>query len=175
MNIGVKTVLERESILTPAGYTKLKAELNMLKTVKRKEVTDKIREALEFGDPWGNPEYESAKREQAFIEGRIKTLENLLNNARVVTSPKNSDVVGLGSVVQVLDLETGEEYVYTIVGSGEADPKCNRISYKSPVAQAMLGHKGGDCVQARCPIGEIGLKILNVMNKASREVDEEVG
>ncbi len=175
MDFGVKNVLERETILTPAGYNKLKAELNTLKTVKRKEITAKIREALDFGDAWGNPEYEWAKQEQAFIEGRIKTLETLLSNAKVINvADKSGEVVSLGSVVTVLDLETEDVVCYTIVGSGEADPLNNRISYKSPVAQSLLGHKKGDTVEADCPVGIIELKILDIQ-AGTGQIGEDVG
>lgn len=168
-------MLERETILTPNGYKKLKAELYRLKTEKRKEVTDKIREALEFGDAWGNPEYEWAKQEQAFIEGRIKTLETILSNAKIVTASGTGErKVTLGSVVRVLEADTQDVIEYTIVGSGEADPFQNRISYKSPVAQALLGHKIGDSVQAKCPVGPVELKILDLLGGAG-QMDEVVG
>jgi len=167
-------LLERETILTPAGFNRLKSELNTLKITKRKEVTDKIREALEFGDPWGNPEYEMAKQEQAFVEGRIKSLESLLENAKVVKQAKQADTIQLGSKVTVFDLEAGDEYIYIIVGSGEADPINNKISYKSPVAQALLGHRAGDVVEAECPIGVVSLKVLEVSAAESELVNEEV-
>lgn len=167
-------MLERETILTPAGFNRLKSELDTLKITKRKEVTAKIREALEFGDPWGNPKYEMAKQEQAFVEGRIKTLESLLENAKVVKQAKQADTIQLGSLVSVLDLETGDEHSYIIVGSAEADPLNNRISYKSPVAQALLGHRAGDVVEADCPIGVVRLRVLAVSAAESELTSEEV-
>lgn len=155
--------MEKEVVLTPEGLKKIQAELEYLRTVKRKEVADRIREALDFGDPWENPEYESAKNEQAFVEGRILTLEKMLQNVRVVAGedvPHN--VVSVGTRVRMRDLESGDEVEYTIVGAAEADPAQARISYESPVAQALLGHKVGDRVRIEVPAGALEYEILGV-------------
>ncbi|HEY8426595.1 MAG TPA: transcription elongation factor GreA, partial [Limnochordales bacterium] len=137
---------------------------DFLRTVKRKEVTERIRESLSFGDAWENPEYEAAKAEQAFVEGRIAELEQLLKSARVVrpagTGPAGANrEVRIGGRVRVRDLATGEEEVYTIVGSAEADPTQHRISHRSPVAQALLGRRVGETVSVEVPAGTLQYRI----------------
>lgn len=155
--------MEKEVVLTNEGWQRLQAELEYLRAVKRKEVAEKIREALDFGDPWENPEYESAKNEQAFVEGRILTLENMLSKARVVQEkPPVSDEIQLGSRVKLRDLATGEEFSYLIVGANEADPLQGRISYLSPVGQAILGHKAGEKVRVNVPAGALEYEIIEV-------------
>ncbi|MBE3574498.1 MAG: transcription elongation factor GreA [Firmicutes bacterium] len=153
---------ESEVILTEDGRKKLEAELEELRQVRRKEVADKIREALSFGDAWENPEYETAKREQAFVEGRIRTLEFLLRNGRVVAKGTAPDIITVGSRVHLRDVETGEILEYTIVGAGEADPLANRISCHAPVAKAILGKKPGERVSVRAPAGAILYEILAI-------------
>lgn len=156
-------MIDRDVVLTEEGLRKLESELEFLRTVRRKEVTGRIRESLEFGDAWENPEYESAKNDQAFVEGRILTLENMLRNARVISEKEaRRDVIGLGSNVRLKDMETADEFECVIVGSAEADPFQHRISYKAPVAQAILGHKAGDRVKVEAPAGPIEYEILTV-------------
>jgi len=146
---------EKETILTPEGLRKLEEELGFLKTVKRKEVAERIKQSKEFGDLMENSEYEDAKNEQAFIEGRILTLEGMLRNAKVINNHEvRSDVVTVGSTVRLED-EAGEELSYTIVGSPEADPLHDRISNESPVGQALLGKRKGETVTVRAPGGTI--------------------
>ena len=155
---------EKEIILTPEGLDKLEKELEMLKTVKRREVARRIKEAIEFGDITENSEYEAAKNDQAFIEGRIITLEKMLRNARIIEHKEsNSGVVHIGARVTLQDLECGEDFVYTLVGSAEADPMNNKISNESPVGNAIIGKKKGDIVTVEVPIGEIKYKILSVV------------
>lgn len=155
---------EKEIILTPEGLDKLERELETLKTVKRREVAKRIKEAIEFGDITENSEYEAAKNDQAFIEGRIITLEKMLRNARVIEHQENnSGVVHIGAKVKLQDLECGEELVYTLVGSAEADPMNNKISNESPVGKAIIGKKKGDIVEVDVPIGKIKYKILSVI------------
>lgn len=155
--------LEEELILTPEGERRLREELEFLRTVKRKEVTDRIRESLDFGDAWENPEYEAAKAEQAFIEGRIAELEKMLKSARVVRAAgpagQGGDVVRIGSRVRVRDLATGDQETYTIVGAAEADPAQHRISHRSPVAQALLGRRAGETVTVEVPAGTLQYRI----------------
>lgn len=156
--------LEEELILTPEGARRLREELDYLRTVKRKEITERIRESLNFGDAWENPEYEAAKAEQAFIEGRIAELEQMLKSARVVEGNgrgrKGAEpVVRIGSRVRLRDLATGEEETWTIVGSAEADPAQYRISHRSPVAQALLGRRAGDTVTVEVPAGTLQYRI----------------
>jgi transcription elongation factor GreA len=146
---------EKETILTPEGLRKLEEELEVLKTVKRKEVAERIKQSKEFGDLMENSEYEDAKNEQAFIEGRILTLEGMLRNAKVINNHEvRSDLVTVGSTVQVTD-EGGEELTYTIVGSPEADPLHDRISNESPVGRALLGRRRGEKVTVKAPAGTI--------------------
>jgi transcription elongation factor GreA len=144
---------EKETILTPEGLRKLEEELELLKTVKRKEVAERIKQAKEFGDLTENSEYEDAKNEQAFTEGRILTLEGMLRNAKVINNHDiRSDVVSVGSTVRLVD-ESGEELTYMIVGSAEADPLHDRISNESPVGRSLLGKRKGQRVTVQVPAG----------------------
>lgn len=147
---------EKEVILTPSGLQKLEEELELLKTVKRKEVAERIKIAIGYGDLSENSEYEDAKNEQAFIEGRIITLEKMLRNARVISEDEvNTDTVSIGSTVKVRDLEFGDILEYTIVGSAESDPSENKISNESPVGQALLGKTKGSIVDVNVPSGDV--------------------
>lgn len=154
---------EKEVLLTPEGLAKLEKELERLKTVRRREVAARIREALEFGDISENSEYDDAKNEQAFLEGRIIELEKLLRNAKVIDGSDGQDgVVGLGSRVRLKDLEFGDEFEYMVVGSAEADPMNNRISNESPVGEAIMGKGPGTIVEVRAPDGILKYEILEV-------------
>jgi len=154
---------EKEVILTPEGLAKLEQELEDLKTVKRKEVAARIKEAISFGDISENSEYEEAKNEQAFIEGRILTLEKMLRNARIITNADvDTGVVSVGSKVRLKDLEFGDIVDYTIVGSAESDPMNNKISNESPVGQALLGKAKGSVVDVHVPAGVIQYEILDI-------------
>ncbi len=154
---------EKEVILTPSGLQKLEEELDNLKTVKRREVAERIKIAIGFGDLSENSEYEDAKNEQAFIEGRIITLEKMLRNARVISDTDvNTDTVSIGATVVVKDLEFGEEITYTIVGSAESDPLENRISNESPVGEALLGKAKGTVVDVNVPAGVIQYEIIDI-------------
>jgi transcription elongation factor GreA len=156
-------VAEKEILLTPDGMKKLEEELEHLKSVKRAEVAERIKVAIGYGDLSENSEYEDAKNEQAFIEGRIITLEKMLRNARVIQNEDvSTDVVSIGSKVRLQDLEFDEEVEYTIVGSAESDPEKNRISNESPVGQALLGKKIGDTIEVQVPAGVIRYKILEI-------------
>ena len=154
----------KETILTAEGLIKLEEELNNLRTVRRQEVAERLKVAISYGDISENSEYDDAKSEQAFIEGRILELEQMINTATIIddTVNKKKGVVGLGSVVVVKDMETGEEEVYTIVGTTEADPFENRISNESPVGAAILGQKVNTVVQVNTPVGELAYKIVKV-------------
>ncbi|MCY0900215.1 MAG: transcription elongation factor GreA [Firmicutes bacterium] len=154
---------DKELLMSPEGLKKLEAELEHLTTVKRREVAERIKTAREFGDISENSEYEDAKNEQAFIEGRIQTLEKMLRQARVVESDKEDpNVVHIGSHVTVKDLEENVEEEYVIVGATEADPMKNRISNESPVGKALMGAKVGDQVEVSAPVGKIRLEILKI-------------
>ena len=153
----------KKVVITYDGLKKLEQELELLKTVKRKEVAEKIKEARGQGDLSENAEYDAAKEEQGEIESRIVQLENLLRNAEVIDEDVlKMDVVNLGSKVTVLDVEFDEEMEYTIVGSTEADPMNGRISNESPLGVALLGQKLGATVMADTPDGEVAFKIVNI-------------
>src|SRR5690554_5061691 len=133
---------EKEIVLTYDGLNKLEKELEYLKTVRRREVAERIKQAQEFGDISENSEYEDAKNEQGFIEGRILSIEKMLRNARVLDDREvATDKISLGSQVMLKDLENGEDLQYTIVSSAEADPAARKISDESPVGRALLGKK----------------------------------
>ena len=153
----------KKFIMTYEGVKKLKEELEYLKTVKRKEITEKIKVALGYGDLSENSEYDEAKNDQAFTEGRIIQLENMLKNAVVVDEneiPK--DKVSVGSIVKVMDYEFDEEVEYTIVGSAEADPMNFKISNESPVGSALIGKKVGDVVEVAVPSGVSKFEVLEI-------------
>lgn len=153
----------KKYILTYEGVKKLEDELEYLKTTKRKEITEKIKVALSFGDLSENSEYDEAKNDQAFAEGRIVQLENMLKNATVVDESEiNIDFVNVGSVVKVRDLEFNEEEEYTIVGSAEADPLENKLSNESPVGKGFVGKKIGDICEITIPDGVCKYEILNI-------------
>jgi transcription elongation factor GreA len=153
----------KKTVLTTKGVEKLEQELLHLKTVKRREVAERIKQAMSFGDISENSEYDEAKNKQAFIEGRIVVLENMLKNALIVDDEDiSTDVVSIGSIVKVLDIEFDDTIEYTIVGSAEANPSLNMISNESPVGRALIGKAKGDEVEAKVPDGVIKFKILEI-------------
>lgn len=153
----------KKYIMTYEGVKKLESELEFLKTVKRKEITEKIKVALGYGDLSENSEYDEAKNEQAFVEGKISQLENTLRNASVIDENDISyDVVSVGCKVKVYDFEFDEEVTYTLVGSTEADPMNFKISNESPVGSALIGHKVDDEVIAQVPNGTSKFKIIEI-------------
>lgn len=153
----------KKYVMTYEGVKKLEEELEYLKTVKRKEITEKIKVALGYGDLSENSEYDEAKNEQAFVEGRIIQLENMLRNANVVDeSELDTDVVGVGSIVKVMDYDFDEEVDFLIVGSAEADPMENKISNESPVGSGLLNKKVDDEVEISVPGGMAKFKILAI-------------
>ena len=153
----------KKFIMTYEGVKKLEEELEYLKTVKRKEITEKIKVALGYGDLSENSEYDEAKNDQAFTEGRILQLENMLKNAVVVDESEiPKDKVSVGSIVKVMDYEFDEEVEYTIVGSAEADPMNFKISNESPVGSALLGKKVGDVVEVAVPSGVSKFEVLEI-------------
>jgi transcription elongation factor GreA len=154
---------EKETVVTAEGLKKLEAELDELKTVHRKEVNDRIRQAKEFGDISENAEYEDAKQEQAFIEGRIMKLEAMIRGAKIIVEGEGgADEVHLASTVKVKNLTTGVENDYTIVGSAESDPPHAKISNDSPIGQALMGAKPGSTVTATTPSGDVQLKVVSI-------------
>lgn len=154
---------DKETVLTAAGLQKLHDELDELKTVHRREVNDRIRQAKEYGDLSENAEYEDAKQEQAFIEGRVLKLEAMLRNARIIDeSAFPADEVHLGCTVKVKDVKTSETREFSLVGSAEADPVSGRISNESPLGRALLGHKKGALVDVATPRGIMQYKIESI-------------
>lgn len=154
---------EKEVILTQEGLSKLENELDHLKSVKRREVAERIKVAIGYGDISENSEYEDAKNEQAFIEGRIITLEKMLRNARIINSDDvDTDTVSVGSTVTMKDLEFGDTVEYTIVGTAESDPFLNKISNESPVGKAILGKQKGAIVDVNVPAGVINYEIIDI-------------
>jgi len=151
--------------LTPEGYERLRAELDYLRSVRRKEVAERIRESKELGDPIENPEYEQAKTEQAALEGRIVELQRILQYATVVEGPQaKGDEVGLGTRVKVRDADSDEDLEFVVVGPFEADPATGRVSSESPMGQALIGHTVGDTVKVDAPTGTIEYRISEVIN-----------
>lgn len=153
---------EKQYPMTEEGREKIVQELEYLKTVRRKEVVERIKVARGFGDLSENSEYDSAKEEQAFVEGRIALLENMLRHAVIIEDDGDKETVSLGKTVTFVELPDGEEESYTIVGSAEADPFEGKISNDSPIAKSLLGKKIGDEVTVNTPGGEIVVKIIAV-------------
>lgn len=152
-------------VLSPEGLSKLQEELDYLRNTKRKEVAERLKEARALGDLSENSEYDDARNEQAFVEGRIIQLENTLRNAKVIDDPGTAGASGevrLGSTVKLKDLEYGDELEYTLVGSVEADPMQHKISNESPVGRAILGKKKGTVVEVEAHVGHIKYEIIDV-------------
>jgi transcription elongation factor GreA len=150
------------TFLTRDGYRKLQDELDYLRTYKRQEIADRLHEAMDGGELIENAEYEAAKNEQAFVEGRIKELEIILATARVIDEkPTAVEAIQVGSTVTIQE-DGGEPEVYTIVGAAEADPAAGRISNESPLGKSLLGHKLGDHVQVDAPAGAFVVSIVKI-------------
>ncbi|MBV9232799.1 MAG: transcription elongation factor GreA [Candidatus Eremiobacteraeota bacterium] len=161
---------EKEIVLTAEGLTKLERELDELKSVHRREVNDRIRQAKEYGDLSENAEYEDAKQEQAFIEGRILKLEAMIRNARLIDeSEYAADEVHLGALVKVRDVKNNDIYEFAIVGSAEADPSNRRISNESPLGSALMGHKKGVTVDVTTPRGLAKYKIESIKSSTPKK------
>ncbi len=151
------------SFLTREGYEKLQEELEHLRTKKRQEIAERLHEAMEGGELIENAEYEAAKNEQAFVEGRIKELEILLATARVIEEKgNNGGAIQVGSTITILEDGGLDPEVYTIVGAAEANPASGRISNESPLGKSLLGHKSGDKVQVDAPAGSFMVEIMKV-------------
>jgi transcription elongation factor GreA len=149
--------------LTKEGYEKLIAELNYLKTVKRKEIAEHLEHARSMGDLRENAEYDAAKNEQAHLEKRMAELENKLSQASLIDEESMArDKVLIGAMVTMIDLDTKEESIYTLVSSEEADFSQNKISTSSPIGKALLGHKKDEVVEVKIPKGIVRYKILKI-------------
>ncbi|GAB6085561.1 transcription elongation factor GreA [Alkaliphilus crotonatoxidans] len=155
--------MDRDVVLTVNGLKKIEEELEQLKTVRRKEVAERIKQAIAFGDISENSEYDEAKNEQAQVEERILKLESMLKKARVIDEDDISiDVVSIGATVTVKDIEFDETVEYTIVGSAEADPYELKISNESPVGRALIGKKIGEVVEVQIPDGITKYEVLQI-------------
>ncbi|MCL2166654.1 MAG: transcription elongation factor GreA [Clostridiales bacterium] len=154
---------DKEVVLTKEGLLRLEQEQENLKAVKRREVAERIKQAIEFGDISENSEFEDAKNEQAFIEGRILTLEKMLRNVKVIEdTEEGQNHASLGSTVTLVDLDLDETLEYTIVGAAEANPMNNRISFESPVGAAILGHVRGDEIEVQVPAGVVKFRLEEI-------------
>lgn len=153
---------EKRVMLTEDGYKKLQEKLDYLKSVRRIEVSERLKAAIALGDLSENSEYDDAKNEQAFLEGEILDLEAKIRNSDIIRSSDTRDVVEMGSTVVIKDLEFGDQDTYTIVGSAEADPTEFRISNESPVGQAIIGQRVGSVVEVHAPAGNISYEIMEI-------------
>ncbi len=154
---------EREIFLTAEGLKKIEEELDLLRTVSRKRVADRIRDSKQFGELTDNSEFEDAKNEQAFVEGRIGELRQILAAARVIEAEDiATDVVGIGSIVGIKDLDSGDQWEWAIVGTFEADPAQDRISNESPVGEALMGKKVGEVATIEIPAGTARYEITSI-------------
>ncbi len=149
------------TFLTQEGFEKLQEELEFLRTVRRQEIANRLHEAMEGGELIENAEYEDAKNEQAFVEGRIKELEILLATARVVTDEEKHETVQVGSKVKVKESGSQPEQ-YVIVGAAEADPRNGKVSNESPLGKALLNHRAGETVKVEAPGGSFEIKIISI-------------
>lgn len=158
---------DKRGILTEEGLKKLEQQLEHLKSVRRIEVAQRIKQAIDFGDISENSEYDDAKNEQAFIEGEILRLEKILRESDVIHDDKSgsSDVVRLGNTVILRDVELGEDDTYMLVGSAEADVTEGKISNESPVGAAVLGHKIGDKIDITVPDGVLKYEVVAIKNQ----------
>jgi transcription elongation factor GreA len=158
-------MVERPTFLTREGMKKIEEELEYLRTVRREEVAHRLHEAMEGGDIQENAEYEDARNERAFVEGRILTLEMILSKAVIIEDgSRSSDRVGVGSHVTVMEVNSddGVPEDYHVVGSAEADPVAGRISNESPLGRKLMGAKVGDIVMVNAPDGLIQFKIITI-------------
>lgn len=153
----------KQVLLTDEGLKNLETELDELKTIKRKEIAEKIKVALSFGDLSENSEYDEAKNEQAIVEARIASIENMLKNVQVINEDElSTEIIHVGSKVKVRDIEFDDICEYKIVGSSETDPVNGRISDESPVGKSLIGHKVGEIVEVETPAGSMSYEVLEI-------------
>lgn len=155
--------INKKYIMTYEGVKKLEDELEHLKTAKRNEIKEKIKVAISFGDLSENAEYDEAKNEQAFVEGKIAQLEAMLKKVVVVDETDiKADIIGIGSKVRIKDLDTEDVDLYSIVGSSEADPLNFKISHESPIGMALIGKKVGETIMVAVPDGTMNMEIVEI-------------
>jgi transcription elongation factor GreA len=156
--------MAEEMLLTKEGYDRIVAEHEELVTVRRKEIAERIKEAISYGDISENSEYDSAKNEQAELEERINKLENMMRKAKIIDeSAMTNDRVGIGLKVKVIELESNEMMDFTIVGSTEADPFEGKISNESLVGAALLGKMVNEVAEVQVPDGVVSYKVIEIM------------
>lgn len=153
---------EKKTLLTQDGYNKLVEKLDYMKTVRRIEISERLKAAIALGDLSENSEYDDAKNEQGRLEGEITELEAKLRNSEIISSNSSSGKIVVGSTVVVRDVELDEVETYMIVGSTEADPDNNKISDESPLGTALLNKSAGMTVQVHAPAGIIEFEVLDV-------------
>lgn len=151
--------MTEQNYLTAEGKEELQKELDLLLTVRRPELAAKLKEAVSQGDLKENADYHDAKEQQAFVEGRIQYLENLLRSVTIINTDGKSDYVKIGSTVTIREVDSDEDETYMIVGAAEASPRDGRISNESPIGEALLGHKKGDKIKVETPGGVVVFKI----------------
>lgn len=155
--------MTKQVLMTDEGLKNLEAELEELKAVKRKEIAEKIKVALSFGDLSENSEYDEAKNEQAIVEARIASIENTLKNVKIINEDElSTEIIHVGSKVKVRDIDFDDICEYKIVGSSEADPVNGRISDESPVGKGLIGHKVGEKVEIETPAGSMSYEVLEI-------------
>ena len=155
--------MTKQILITDEGLKNLEAELEELKAVKRKEIAEKIKVALSFGDLSENSEYDEAKNEQAIVEARIASIENMLTNVQIINEDElGTEIIHVGSKVKVRDIDFDDICEYKIVGSSEADPVNGRISDESPVGKGLIGHRVGDKVEIETPAGSMSYEVLEI-------------
>lgn len=155
--------MTKQVLMTDEGLKNLEAELEELKAVKRKEIAEKIKVALSFGDLSENSEYDEAKNEQAIVEARIASIENMLKNVKIINEDElSTEIIHVGSKVKVRDIDFDDICEYKIVGSSEADPVNGRISDESPVGKGLIGHKVGEKVDIETPAGSMSYEVLEI-------------
>ncbi len=155
--------MKEEVILTEEGKKRFEAELQELKTVKRREVAERLKNAISYGDLMENSEYDDAKNEQARIEHRIEILEAMLAKARIIDRRHvKTKEVDIGSLVELKEVGSHKKHTYRIVGPVEADPEDHKISYQSPVGRALMGHKVGDVITVEAPSGSKRFRITAI-------------
>ncbi len=155
--------MTKQVLMTDEGLKNLEAELEELKAVKRKEIAEKIKVALSFGDLSENSEYDEAKNEQAIVEARIASIENMLKNVKIINEDElSTEIIHVGSKVKVRDVDFDDICEYKIVGSSEADPVNGRISDESPVGKGLIGHKVGEKVEIETPAGSMSYEVLEI-------------
>lgn len=163
--------MNKDVILTTEGLKQLEEELDHLLNVRRREVADRIKQSIEFGDLSENSEYDDAKNEQAFVEGKISQIKEMLSNAQIIDNRKvHTGMVDVGSIVTLRDVKTKKLFKYHLVGFAEADPNNHKISNESPVGRAILGKKSGEVVEVIAPSGKTTYKILKISRNTQKKI-----